>query len=168
MSIPTDRNYFKIYKGDCDCFVETGTYMGGGVTLAVQAGFLEIHTIDLGNYLDPHYKHGLNNIHYHIGDSPKVLDELLPKLKDKKIMFWLDAHSMLTEGEEENYPLLRELNVIEKHCKKCVILIDDYLYMTHNLITGFSTKMIEKRLDMMGLGIEYLSNPIINNILLAR
>jgi hypothetical protein len=168
MSIPADRNYIEIYKADCDCYVETGSYVGDSVTLAVKAGFQEIHSIDIINKIPESYSHGMKNITFHIGDSPKVLDELLPKLKDKKIFFFLDAHSMLTEGEEENYPLLNELNVIAKHCNNCVILIDDYLYMTHHLITGFSTKMIEKRLDMMGLEIEYLSNPIINNILLAR
>lgn len=167
MSMHPDRNYFQIYKGDCNCFVETGTFEGNGVTLAIQAGFTDIHTIDLANNLPKSYKHGMKYNSYY-GDSATVLEQILPKLKDKKIMLWLDAHSQLMENEVENYPLLRELNVIEKHCKKPVILIDDYLYMTHNLITGFSTKMIEKRLDMMGLEIEYLSNPIIKNILLAR
>ncbi len=166
-----DRNYFQIYKDNCDCFIETGTYKGDGITLAVLAGFTEIHSIDIEDQLPLNYQHGLKDIHRYIGDSPKVLDELLPRLKDKKIMFWLDAHSQMFEGEEENYPLLRELQVIRKHRedKRDVILIDDFIYMSHPNITGLDRDEIEAEIRATSMyHIEYLSNPIINNILLAR
>jgi hypothetical protein len=171
MSMHPDRNYFQIYKGDCDVFIETGTFQGAGITLAIEAGFTEIHSIDIKPQIPSNYQHGLENIHLYIGDSAEVLEGLLPKLKGRKIMFWLDAHSQIMEGEEENFPLLRELLVIrESKLKNATFLIDDFLYMTHPDITGYTKETI---LHVFGTinpnyKITYLPNPIKNNILLAK
>lgn len=171
MSMNPDRNYFKEFKGDCDVFVETGTYMGGGITLAVLAGFTEIHSIDLKDQIPPDYKHGLKAIYRHIGDSAEKLNELLPELQEKKIMFWLDAHSQMTEGEQDSFPLMKELEAIRKSgVKNAVILIDDFLYMSHPDITGFTKSQIVKALKDINPSYEisFLPNPVKNNILLAR
>jgi len=171
MSMHPLHNYFKDYKGNCNVFVETGTNTGGGVTLAVMAGFQEIHTVDIKEQKDPSYKHGLKNIYYHIGDSSEVLRKILPTLKGKKIMFWLDAHSSLLPGDEESYPLVSELEVIKKSgVNNATILIDDFLYMSHPDVTGWSSEYIVSLIKSINKDykIEYLSNPIMNNILIAR
>lgn len=167
MSIPAGVNYFNDYKGGCDVFVETGTYRGAGVTLAVLAGFQEIHTIDIKDQLPSGYRHGVREIFYHIGDSAKILSEILPKLRGRKIMFWLDAHSQGFEGEEENFPLLRELREIYKREEDDIILIDDFIYLSHPDVTGFSRELIERAIPKR-YRITYLPNPIKNNILLAK
>jgi hypothetical protein len=170
MSMHPDRNYFQIYKGDCDVFIETGTFQGAGITLAIEAGFTEIHSIDIKHQIPSSYQHELENIHLYIGDSADVLNRILPKLKGRKIMFWLDAHSQMMEGEEDNYPLMRELDTICLEVQTATILIDDYLYMTHPDVTGFSNSMIRAEIFNMNpvAEITYLPNPIKNNILLAK
>jgi hypothetical protein len=163
-----ERNYFLEHKGSCDVFIETGTYEGRGITSGIMAGFTEIYSIDLVNKLPGNYKHGLKyNLHY--GNSPDVLKLLLPKFKNRKIMFWLDAHSDLI-SDEDNFPLLQELTVIKKYCNDAVILIDDLLYMTNPLLTGITIKDVEKKIYEINEGykIEYLANPVKKNILLAK
>jgi len=172
MSMHPEINYFKTFKGDCDCFIETGTYWGDGITLAIQAGFTLIHSIDIEDQIPPWYKHELT-YYTHIGDSAEKLKQLLPELEDKKIMFWLDAHSSLLEGSEDNFPLEREIKVIGKFRKNKgdVILIDDYLYMTHPLATGLSHTSLEYMIKQeigWSYKISYLSNPIKKNILIAH
>lgn len=165
-------NYFKEYKGDCTVFIETGTYRGEGMIAARDAGFLEIYSIDIVEHPDIIFKYdGVGTAKRYIDDSRTVLPWLLPKITGK-VMFWLDAHSMLMEGEEDNYPLMDELDAIANHCKQPpTILIDDWLYMTHPAITGWKYADILQRLDDiygdLNFTQELLPNPIKNNILLA-
>lgn len=170
MSMHPDHNYFAQYKANCNCFVETGTMWGGGVTLAVQAGFMEIYSIDVINRIDPMYHHEMKNYHFIIGDSAASLRALLPKLEGKKLFCWLDAHSDL-QDEEDNFPLMRELEELKDHADIVgVIMIDDFLYMSHPSVTGWTRKAIEKAVMAINpaFKISYLSNPIKNNILLAK
>lgn len=170
MSLHPDKNYFEIYKGDCDVFVETGTFLAQGVELALKAGFKEIYTIDL-EYRPHQIQAGMANVIYFYDDSATVFNWFLPKLKGRKPFFWLDAHSQLTEGEEDNFPLLRELEEIKKSgINNATILIDDFLFMSHKEITGWTKKLIERKVREINPSyrIEYLSNPIKNNILMAR
>ena len=169
MSMHPDKNYFKEFKGDCNCWIETGTCYGDGITLAIQAGFTDIHSIDIVNVIPEWYKHELKYNTY-IGDSAEVLSKILPGLKDKKIMFWLDAHSMLTEGEEENYPLKREIDAIRKSgITDATILIDDLLYMTNPILTRLSFDELKYSIQEINWSYKFklLSNPFVKNILLA-
>lgn len=172
MSLPPGQNLFREYKGDCTVFIETGTYMGEGMVAARDAGFLEIHSIDIVEHPDILFKYdGVGTAKRYIDDSRKVLPWLLPKINGK-VMFWLDAHSMLIEGEEDNFPLMGELEIIYDVFKykddKPVILIDDFLYMSHPDVTGYGKNEIECVIRAIGpYNIQYLPNPIKNNILLA-
>jgi hypothetical protein len=58
-----------------------------------------------------------------------VLPEILSEIGDKKTVFWLDGHWSAgeTAGEEDECPLLGELNLISKR-EGDVILIDDARY----------------------------------------
>lgn len=168
MSLHPDRNYFKEFKGDCTTFVETGTFKGDGMNAARDAGFLTIHSIDIIQHEQLHKYNGVGIWKRYIDDSPVVLQWLLPTIKEP-YMIWLDAHSQMTEDEPDNYPLFRELDVIAQvqHRPK-VILIDDFLYMTHPWVTGWVPNSIIHRLRDLGYKMQYLPNPVKNNILYAH
>lgn len=176
MSIPADKNYIQIHKGDCNVYVETGCYRGESILLAEKAGFEEIYSIDIdfSNLPDSPEEFMAKNfggLELILGDSPEALAKLLPRLKGKKPMIFLDAHSQMFEGEEDDYPLLRELQAIkESGIIDATILIDDFLYMSHRDITGWTKLLIEQYVTVINPSYEitYLPNPIKNNILLAK
>lgn len=171
MSMHPTINYFKEYKGDCTVFIETGTYRGEGMIAAREAGFHEIHSVDIIEHPDMLFKYdGVGTAKRYVDDSRNVLPWLLPKITGK-IMFWLDGHSQLMEGEEDNFPLMGELAAIAKHCKQPpIIMVDDYLYMTHPKVTGWNEHDVLTALHYVygdAFHLQYLPNPIKNNILLA-
>jgi len=107
-------------------FVETGTHRGGGIKLALKAGFSKIYTIEIEKdklpYIQKNYgKHlASERVVMIIGDSAEQLPLLLEKLTGK-CTFWLAAH--LGGG---GLPLTRELQAILKHTRNDhVIMIDD-------------------------------------------
>lgn len=172
MSMMPGRNYFAEYKGRCQTFIETGTYRADGVQLAIDAGFDDIYTIDIVE----HEKRVVTipiernpNIRYLIGESSEMLAQVLFTLNNP-YMLWLDAHSQLTEDEPDNFPLMDELEIILDQPNSRlpdVILIDDYLYMTHPQVTGFKDHEIQMMLQACGYKTKLLPNPIKNNILVA-
>lgn len=169
MSMHPSINYFKQYKGNCRVFIETGTYKGEGMQLAQAAGFHTIHSIDIVEHEQTFNYEGIADVKRYIDDSSKVLKWLIPTINDR-IMFWLDAHSQQFENEPDNFPLLRELSTIAYTCKyPPVILIDDFLMMSHPDVTGWNKQRIEEAVrDIGDARIEYLSNPVRNNIMLVR
>lgn len=170
MSMHPSINYFKEYKGKCTMFIETGTYKGEGMILAREAGFTNIHSVDIIEHPEIIFQYdGVGTAKRYIQDSAHWLEWMLPAVNEPW-MIWLDAHSQIMEGENENYPLMRELSAIKNSNKKPdVILIDDLLYMTHPNITGFNVSEIVELIRTIDCDyeFEYLSNPIKNNILLA-
>ena len=173
MSMHSQHNYFKEFPNQV--FIETGSYRGDGIQLALDAGFEKIYSVD-NNHDNLDFcvsRFDLNNISLpiflHYGNSSEILERLLKRIENP-CTFWLDAHSMLQEDTEDDYPLLAELKVIAKHnIKNHVILIDDFLYLSHPDITGWGKKNIEAALYKINpdYKIEYRSNPIKNNILIA-
>jgi len=176
MSMHPTRNMFREFKGGCTVWIETGTYKGDAITLAQQAGFLTMHTIDIVKQEEMNYKYdGVSDFRRHFGDSAEVLDKLLPELTKRhpgeRFMYWLDAHSFLMDGDEDNFPLMRELSAILEHRKGHgdTILIDDFMMVSHQDITGLSYWKINEALYQINhdYKIELLPNPIKNNILVA-
>jgi predicted O-methyltransferase YrrM len=108
-----------------DCIVETGTFRGT-TTAFLSENFptLDIYTIevDFKTFLQAeHNLKSFKNIKLLCGSSEKVLEDLLPRLKDKRILFYLDAHW------EKYWPLLDEFEAIRKNAKdNCCIVIDDF------------------------------------------
>jgi predicted O-methyltransferase YrrM len=108
-----------------DCIVETGTFRGT-TTAFLSETFpeIDIYTIevDFKTYLEAGKNlESYKNIKLLSGSSEKVLEALLPQLKDKRILFYLDAHW------EEYWPLLDEFEAIRKTAKdNCCIVIDDF------------------------------------------
>ena len=110
-------------------FVESGTYTGGTTSRAAEL-FDEVHSIELKNQLYQQAKQKLqskSNVHLYLGDSSKVLPQILPQLQGK-ILFWLDGHYSggPTAKGKKNTPIIEELQAIkESGIKNAVILIDD-------------------------------------------
>ena len=102
-------------------FIETGSYMGGGIAEAFHMGFEYIISIEIDeiyyNACKRNFKRdNLTLIH---GDSGEELGKVLKDIDEKAVIF-LDAHS------DEYNPILKELEAI-KECgfKEHTIMIDD-------------------------------------------
>ncbi len=112
-------------------FVETGTNHGGGVKVALDAGFSLIYSVEIDSslYLKSKERFASNeNVFLFHGDSKGILPVMLKKVRGKAT-FWLDAHPSHGPGN----PLLQELEYIEQHpCKRHTIMIDDRKYLKGN------------------------------------
>lgn len=112
-------------------FVETGTYHGGGVQLALECGFEKIHSIEI---YEPFYQSAIKRFKEDIevliwyGDSLEVLPRILASIT-QPATFFLDSHTVEQTREMgwvTELPLLKELVLIEQHAIKThTILIDD-------------------------------------------
>lgn len=120
--MPLTKELLKRYAYN-DVFVETGTWTGDGVEKACQVGFSEIYSIEVQEsvYSSACKKFkNFNNIILYLGDSGEILADVIKDI-NKRITFWLDAHS-----NNFNSPLLKELEAISLHpIKNHTIIIDD-------------------------------------------
>ena len=65
-----------------DFFIETGSFLGDGIQLAINSGFEKIYSIELGEHLYQHCKQRFANdpqVHLVLGDSSVKLKEILRK-----------------------------------------------------------------------------------------
>lgn len=110
-----------------DVFVEGGTYKGK-TAKKMSVSFKKVYTIEKSNKLfnisDAHLQN-CSNVTLLKGDTRDHLNDIITN--NNNILFWLDAHwsGGITYGEKDECPLLEELNIIFKHNKNYVILIDD-------------------------------------------
>lgn len=173
MSMHPTRNLFKEFPNRI--YLETGAWLGDSIHLALDAGFQEIHSIELDLEKVEHCRQLFADkpVSIYHGDSAIMLWEVIKDIKEP-ITFWLDSHSQLLEDEPETanpFPLLKELEQIGRHTIKThTIIIDDFLFMSHPNITGFTKKDIELAIQWINheYWIGYYSNPIRNNILVAH
>jgi hypothetical protein len=115
-------------------FVETGSYQGDGIAIALKLGYKHIYSIEIA----PHYhelcKQRFSNdprVNLFLGDSAKILYDVI-KTINAPMTFWLDGHySAGDTGKGETYsPIMQELEAIKKHpVKNHTILIDDIRYL---------------------------------------
>ena len=110
-----------------DVFVEGGTYKGG-TAKSMGKKFRKIFTVEKSDIMFEIAKENLkdtNNITLLKGDTREHLDSIIGN--NENILFWLDAHwsGGDTYGEEDECPLIEELDIIFKYNKNYVILIDD-------------------------------------------
>tara|TARA_Y100000389_G_C17397662_1_gene483514 strand:+ start:464 stop:1003 length:540 start_codon:yes stop_codon:yes gene_type:complete len=128
-------------------FIETGTYNGDGVVKALESGFEQIYSIELDEERYQNCKEKFfdnDNVEILLGDSGKVLPELLKKL-DKKVTFWLDAHYCgdgATLGEKWT-PFREELEAINNHSnKENTIMINNWRCMNNTHIDHNTNKEV--------------------------
>lgn len=181
MSLPTTYNLLQEFPNKY--FVETGSYRGDAIQLALDAGFTRIRSCDIDkaniefckNRFDmrtaPATKPG-KFIRLFTGDSATLLTEMIDDIYEP-ITFWLDSHWQLFEDEpkgEHPFPLLNELAQIAQHSvKNHTILIDDILYLTHPKITGWNLHTIKNYILEINPAykIKLIANPVIDNLLIA-
>jgi hypothetical protein len=110
-------------------FLETGTFTGGGVAVALECGFEKVISIEI----EPKYftavrdRYALDSrVELYLGDSLGLLESIINGI-DERITFFLDSH--LAAGNKigtVEVPLLRELEIIGNHpIKNHTIMIDD-------------------------------------------
>jgi len=111
-------------------FVETGTFEGESVQRALPF-FEEIHSVELSEI---YFKKAVQrfekekNVHLYHDDSVRFLKQVQQALKDKAVLYWLDAHWCCadeTAGGTSQCPVLEELDAISRLGAESVILIDD-------------------------------------------
>lgn len=189
MSMPPGRNLLKEFP--CDVFVETGSYRGDAIQLALDAGTEKIISIDIDadqiefcnnrfglHYEDNPLRERITLIH---GESSQNLLEAIKDIPaNKKITFWLDAHWQMLEGTtggENPFPVLKELQIIKYYYWQLLrtndpippnILIDDMLIFQPDIV-GFSNKDVISEVEKIYpmFTIEYIANPVIKGILAA-
>ena len=109
-------------------FVETGTYYGGTAVWASRV-FNNVITIEYSKSLYEQTKtkcKNIDNIEFLFGDSRTVLKELSLRMESLAVV-WLDAHwsGDITYGEDDQCPLIEEINIINDSGFDHFILIDD-------------------------------------------
>lgn len=107
-------------------FIETGSCEGNGIQQALDAGYKDIHSIEL----DPKYYEmcqkrfkGNNSVHLYQGNSIIELPKIM-KVMEERCTIWLDGHFF--EPENPQSVIYEELVIIAKHFRNNhTILIDD-------------------------------------------
>uniref|UniRef100_A0A6C0FCP0 Methyltransferase n=1 Tax=viral metagenome TaxID=1070528 RepID=A0A6C0FCP0_9ZZZZ len=109
-------------------FVETGTFLGETI-YSVEPFFNKLYTIEVKEefYRNHIEKYKGDKIKFYLGDSGKVLGDIIPEISGKTI-FFLDGHysAGITGTGEKHVPLYEELTHIMTLFKEdAVIIIDD-------------------------------------------
>lgn len=116
--------------GNGDTFIETGTYLGDTVHLAVEAGYKKVHSTELNSELFSNaVKLFASNqrVQIWLGDSVDILPEILESVKTPAT-YWLDAHASgpLGGGKSGGSPVIDELRLIrDLGNNESTIFIDD-------------------------------------------
>lgn len=146
-------------------FIETGTYLGDMV-FAQKNSFESVISIEIQPQLkkaaEQRFKKD-KNVTILLGDSGKVLHEIMPKMSETALL-WLDGHYSggITGKSDLNCPIFNELNAILKNNKNNhIILIDDA-----NCFDGKSDYPTYEVLSNFVKEYNYQTN-IIDNVIVA-
>lgn len=132
MSYTLLPDVLKKYKATT--FVETGTYDGRGVLLALSCGFTKVHSIEIdpGRFKSVAMSRlgEAAGVQLYLGDTVDILPQIVASLEERAVI-WLDAHPIgkddtCPRGKNE-WPLVAELEILRLHSKRRDhhILIDD-------------------------------------------
>jgi hypothetical protein len=132
-----DRNLIAALRTEfpLDILVETGTFKGD-TPYTLADIFPEIITIELSDqffqYASSRLKH-LSNVKVVRGDSPAVLTEYREHLKQRSVLYWLDAHwcgNPKAAGVEIECPLLDEIAAICLNSSSVIVIDDARLFLS--------------------------------------
>jgi hypothetical protein len=128
--MPKNENFIK----KTECFIETGSYLGDGIQLAINSGFSKIYSIELGPHLHEICKkrfENQSNVNLILGDSAEKLKELLEENPNTPFTYWLDGHysAGITVRGKKDCPLNEELEaILSRGVNGELIYIDDMRY----------------------------------------
>ncbi len=134
-------------------FVETGSFSGKGIQLALKVGFKEVRSIEcVRRIYDAVVKKFRSDTRVKIwfGDSSKDVWDMIKDIREP-ITFWLDAHVYPPRKDGgKNCPLLEELEQIKWHpIKTHTILIADMHCLGTRAFDGLTKEdLIAKILDI--------------------
>jgi hypothetical protein len=117
-------------KHGCEEVIETGTFLGGS-SYIFSGSFSKVSTIEADEELHKSSSQWLTksttNVMCYLGNSGKVLSEILASSRISKKLFFLDAHYSggPTTGVYGACPLINELINITELVQDYVIVIDD-------------------------------------------
>jgi len=130
-----DYTLFKDLKDkyDLNTFVETGSYMGDGIQMALDARFENIYSIEISEKYYNICKNKFqkyDNVNILKGDSAIMLydSELHDNINDCRCLFWLDGHYSGGDTGKGKFwsPLIEEIKGINTlNDNNHIILIDD-------------------------------------------
>lgn len=128
MSLSLTSDILKQYANN-EIFLETGTFTGGGVAVALACGFKRVISIEI----EPKYFFAVreryakdNRVELYLGDSQEKLEQIMVTI-NKPATIFLDSHLASGNNVGKNeVPLLGELEIIKAHpIKTHILLIDD-------------------------------------------
>jgi hypothetical protein len=143
---------YYIEKYNTKTFIETGTYMGDGLSYANEFNFEKLYSIEmLENFYD--YCNNKFNVYPKIklinNNSVDGISEILPLIKNDRCLYWLDAH--LPDYYDKSFgkdydnnkkifiPLEEEIFLLKsnKDISKDVFILDDLrIYEKGNFQSG--------------------------------
>jgi hypothetical protein len=140
-----------------EVFVESGTFLGGALQLAMDLGFQEVHSIERELLL---YERACRRfaaqpqVHLYHGDSRDILPAVIAPIQ-RRVTFWLDGHDCLDNAPRRECPLLEELAIIARHPRRDhTLLIDDLSLMTGGL-HGYPVTQAEIRRRVLEINPRY-------------
>jgi hypothetical protein len=169
-------------KHNCQVFFETGFYAGKRFEYALQAGFEKVISVEL---LADFVSNGINKFAKEISegkaniflDDSANMSKYLKDIKDKKILFWLDAHLDNGLGSavtmpKEFCPLSYELQAIKEALNvRPIILIDDLRIIKSNVDWGHGYRfedILNKVYDIdKTYNVDYIDGTVEKDILIA-
>lgn len=135
MASTLSKEVLEKYKNDI--FVETGTYLGGGIEVALECGFKKIYSMEIDpekvKYNTERFKKEIDDGIVEIieGDTFDVFCDVLSKINEPAT-FWLDAHWDGSVLGVYRCPLPFELHSLLSHpIREHTILIDDRRLFGH-------------------------------------
>lgn len=161
-------------------YVETGVYRGDSIQQALDAGcFKNIVGLEIDyemvmfcrNRFDLYQRQRPELRLYECDTASELGDQV--KHIPESITFLLDAHWQMHAGTDPGknpFPLMKELEQIADVRKgKDTIIIDDFLYLTHPQVTGWSKDDVINAIRKINkkYAVRLTSNPIVGNLLIA-
>jgi hypothetical protein len=127
-----DKFYNLTKNTKTNVYIETGSCMGEGIKRVLD-NYDIIHSIELSskwyNYCKTRFSDN-KNVTMHLGDSSKVLPELLSTI-DEPVTLFLDAHysGENTTRTDKDTALLSELEFLKNRKYDDIIIIDDVRFI---------------------------------------
>jgi hypothetical protein len=126
-NMPIKNKFKKINEN----FIETGSYLGDGIQMALDSGFNNVFSIEITDkYHDVCRERFSKNEKVKLikGDSYTELDNLLINNKDMLFTYWLDGH--YSGGDTGfgilEFPIIEELNtILKRNVVGEIIYVDD-------------------------------------------